>query len=260
MMKSFTIAVLAWTIGLVSVSSAQGSRPLRIAAASDLQAALPEVVTRFEQETGVDVTVSFGSSGNFFAQIQNGAPYDVFFSADIDYPKRLVASGHADGSSLYQYATGRLVLWTRKDSGIDVGTGLRGLTDSRVKRIAIANPKYAPYGRAAEAALRHEKIYDAVRGKLVLGENISQTAQLVDSGNASVGLLALSLAVAPALRGRGTYFEIPAAAHPPLDQAVVIVSASTHKPLARQFLAYVKRADVGRRLHQFGFVVSQPGP
>jgi molybdate transport system substrate-binding protein len=134
---------------------------------------------------------------------------------------------------------------------------LRGLTDPRIRRIAIANPKHAPYGRAAEAALRHEKVYDAVRARLVLGENISQTAQLVDSGNASVGIIALSLAVGPALRARGTYVEIPATAYPPIDQAAVIVSASPHKPLAHEFLAYLKRPDVDQHLHQFGFSVAR---
>jgi molybdate transport system substrate-binding protein len=251
-----TLAMLAAVCGSAAVT-AQSRRALTVAAASDLQAALPEVIKRFEREANATVAVSFGSSGNFFAQIQNGAPYDVYLSADIEYPKRLVASGHADASSLYQYATGRLVLWTRKDSGLDVSMGLRGLSDPRVKRIAIANPKYAPYGRAAEAALRYENIYNAVRDKLVLGENISQTAQLVDSGNASVGLIALSLAVGPALRARGTYSEIPAAVHPPIDQAAVIVSASTRKPLAREFLAYLKRPDISQHLHRFGFAAGR---
>jgi molybdate transport system substrate-binding protein len=252
-MKTFAIVAVVAAMAVIDGRAAQSTRTLTIAAASDLQAALPELVERFERDAAASVTVSFGSSGNFFAQIQHGAPYDVYFSADIDYPTRLVASGHAEASSLYQYATGRIVLWTRKDSGIDVSGGLRSLTDARVTRIAIANPKYAPYGRAAEAALRREKVYDAVRGKLVLGENISQTAQLVDSGNASAGIIALSLAVGPALRARGVYREIPATAHPPIDQAVVIVSASTHKPLAREFLAYLRRADISQHLHRFGF-------
>jgi len=256
MAAAMTLAMLAAVSGSAGVR-AQARRALTVAAASDLQAALPEVIKRFERDANATVTVSFGSSGNFFAQIQNGAPYDVYVSADIDYPKRLIASGRADASSLYQYATGRLVLWTRKDSGIDVSVGLRGLSDPRVKRIAIANPKFAPYGRAAEAALRYEKIYDAVRDKLVLGDNISQTAQLVDSGNASVGLIALSLAVGPALRARGTYSEIPAAAHPPIDQAAVIVSASMRQPLAREFLAYLKRPDISQHLHRFGFAAGR---
>jgi molybdate transport system substrate-binding protein len=258
-MNSFTVAVLVWSLALSQGISAPSAGPLRIAAASDLQTALPGVVERFERDARADVTVSFGSSGNLFAQIQNGAPYDVYLSADIDYPKQLVASGHADASSLYQYATGRLVLWTRKDSGIDIRSGLRGLTDSRVAHIAIANPKYAPYGRAAEAALRQAKVYDAVRGKLVFAENISQTAQLVDSGNASVGIIALSLAIAPALSSRGTYIEIPASAHPPIDQAAVVINASKHQALAREFLTYLKRTDITQHLHRFGFSAAPPG-
>ena len=254
-LNSLRVAVLA--CALPALLLGQTPKPLTIAAASDLQTVLPEIAREFERTAAARVTVSYGSSGTFFAQIQNGAPYDIYFSADIDYPRRLVASGHADASSLYQYATGRLVLWTRKDSGIDIRGGLRSLSGARVTRIAIANPKYAPYGRAAEAALRYEKIYDAVQGKLVLGENISQTAQLVDSGNASVGIIALSLAVGPALRARGTYTEIPAAAHPPIDQAVVIISASTRKPLAREFLAYLKRPDISGYLHTFGFAAGR---
>jgi molybdate transport system substrate-binding protein len=257
-MKSFTIAVVVSSLALIEGSSAHNAGTLRIAAASDLQAALPELVGRFEREARAAVTVSFGSSGNFFAQIQNGAPYDVLLSADIDYPKQLVASGYADASSLYHYATGRLVLWTRRDSGVDVRSGLRGLTDARVRRIAIANPKYAPYGRAAEAALRHEKVYEEVRGKLVLGENISQTAQLVDSGNASVGIIALSLAVGPALSARGAFTDIPADTHPPIDQAAVVISASQNKALATEFLTYIKRADIKEHLHRFGFTAEPP--
>jgi molybdate transport system substrate-binding protein len=219
-----------------------------------LQAALPEILKGFERESRARVMVSFGSSGNFFAQIQNGAPYDVYLSADIDYPRQLVASKHAEASSLYRYATGRIVLWTRQDSGIDVRRGLPVLKDPVVKRIAIANARLAPYGRAAEAALRRAQLYDAIRGKLVIGDNISQAAQLVDSGNADVGIIALSLALGPALRASGRYFDIPESAHPPIEQAAVIVTASKHKELAGQLLAYLKRPEVAGRLNEFGFM------
>jgi molybdate transport system substrate-binding protein len=258
MVRVALLSAVLLAAGVSPAAQSAASRTIIVAAASDLQAAMPELVNGFERDARATVTVSFGSSGNFFAQIQNGAPFDVYFSADIDYPKQLVASGHADGSSLYQYATGRIVLWTRKDSGIDVSKGLAGLRDPRVTRIAIANPKYAPYGRAAEAALRHEKVYDAVRGKLVLGENISQTAQLVDSGNAQVGILAHSLALGAVLRASGTYVEIPATAHPPIDQAAVVISTSKHKALAGEFLAYLRRPEAGRILQRFGF--TQPPP
>ena len=234
-------------------AQAPAARAITVAAASDLQAAFPELASRFEREAGTKVTVSFGSSGNFLAQIQNGAPFDLYFSADIDYPRQLVKSGHAEANSLHEYAVGRIVLWTRKDRGIDVTRGLPALRDARIRRIAIANPQHAPYGRAAVAALRHENLYDAVQGKLVLGENISQTAQLVDSGNADVGVIALALALGPALRATGIYTEIPATFHPPLVQAAVVISASRNKVAGREFLTFVKQPGARALLQRFGF-------
>jgi molybdate transport system substrate-binding protein len=225
---------------------------LRIAAASDLQAVFPRLAERFEAETGRHLAVTFGSSGNFFSQIQNGAPFDLFLSADADYPRRLVAAALAYPDS-YGYATGRLVVWARKDTGIDVRAGLRAIVDPRVRRIAIANPDHAPYGRAAVAALRHEGLYEKVKGRLVLGENISQAAQFVESGNAEVGIIALSLALAPALRTGGTYSEVPAAFHPPIDQVVVVLTHSRDAQGARRFLAFLARPDTVRLMQEFGF-------
>ena len=246
------------TIGLLLLASgvarAQG---LAVAAASDLQSALPAIVSQFQKDTGQQVRVTFGSSGNFFAQIENGAPFDVFLSADIDYPRRLEQAGQAERASLYEYATGRLVLWTRKDSGIDVRRGLTILTDARVRRIAIANPEHAPYGRAAVAALRHEGLYAQVQGKFVLGENISQAAQFAQSGSADVGLLALSLALSPTLKSSGAYIDIPQSWHPAIEQAAVILSSSRQKTLARQFIEYLKTADSLKILQSYGFVVPQ---
>jgi len=239
-----------------SIAQTAPSRAITVAAASNLQAALPEIVARFERE-GVSVKLSFGSSGSFFAQIQNGAPFDVFVSADVEYPSQLVASGHADANSLYQYATGRIVLWTRKDSGIDVRRGLPVLQDDRVKRIAIANPQLAPYGRAAVAALQSVKLHDAVRAKLVLGESVSQVAQLADTGNAQVGMLPLSLALGPPLKDSGTYAEIPATTHPPIEQAMVIIRASRNKEAPRQFLEFFKRPETIQLLERFGFAAPQ---
>jgi len=230
---------------------------LTIAAASDLQSALPPIATQFERNTGQPVRLTFGSSGNFFTQIENGAPFDVLLSADIDYPRRLEASGRAERGSLHQYAVGRIVLWTRTDSGIDVKRGLSALADTRVRRVAIANPEHAPYGRAAVAALRHEGLYDRVRGKFVLGENISQAAQFADSGGADVGVLALALALSPALKTSGTYFEIPEAWHPPIEQAAVVLTASRQKSLARQFVEYLQTPEIVRILKSYGFGVPQ---
>jgi molybdate transport system substrate-binding protein len=231
------------------------AQDLAVAAASDLQAAFPAVAAQFEKDTGHHVAVTFGSSGNFVAQIQNGAPFDLFFSADIDYAKRLESASLAEPASLYKYAVGRIVLWTRKDSGIDVTRGLQSLRNSDVRKIAVANPEHAPYGRAAIAALEHEGLYDAVQSKIVLGENISQTAQFVQSGNADVGIIALSLALAPKTKEMGAYAEIPAGSYPPIEQAAVIVNASKNKALARDFLAFMKRPETIRLLQSFGFDV-----
>ena len=217
-----------------------GAQTLTVAAASDLQSALPAIASQFEKDSGQKVTLTFGSSGNFFTQIQNGAPFDVLLSADIDYPRRLEASGEAERGSLYKYATGRLVLWTRNDSRIDVRRGLIVLRDDSVRRIAIANPEHAPYGRAAVAALRHEGLYERVRGKFVLGENISQAAQFAQSGAAQVGLLALALALSPTLKSSGTYIDIPESWYPPIEQAAVVLASSRQKPLARRFVDYLK--------------------
>jgi molybdate transport system substrate-binding protein len=228
---------------------------LTVAAASDLQSVLPTIASRFEKDIGQKVALIFGSSGNFFTQIQNGAPFDVFLSADIEYPRQLERVGQAERGSLYEYATGRLVLWTRSDSGIDLKSGLAALTDARVRHIAIANPEHAPYGRAAIAALRRQGLYERVRSKFVLGENISQAAQFAQSGGAEVGVLALSLALSPALTSSGTFIEIPESWHPPIEQAAVVVTSSRHKTLARQFLDYLKKPESVRILQSYGFAV-----
>jgi molybdate transport system substrate-binding protein len=233
------------------------AQSLTVASASDLQSALPAIAAQFEKDTGHQVRLTFGSSGNFFTQIQNGAPFDVLLSADIDYPRRLERSGHAERGSLYQYATGRLVLWTRNDSGIDVRRGLTVLADGRVRRVAIANPEHAPYGRAAVAALRHEQLYGRVREKLVLGENISQAAQFAQSGSADVGVLALSLALSPTLKSSGTYLEISESWYPPIEQAAVVLTSSRQKAVARQFIDYLKRPASVRILQSYGFAVPQ---
>jgi molybdate transport system substrate-binding protein len=244
---------VAATFALSGLALAQD---LTVAAASDLQSALPAVTAQFEKDTGHHVSLTFGSSGNFLTQIENGAPFDVFLSADIDYPRQLERSGKGERGTLYAYATGRLVLWTRNDSGIDLHRGLVVLTEGRVKRVAIANPEHAPYGRAAMAALRHEEVYNRVIEKLVIGENIAQTAQFVQFGTADVGIIALSLALSPALQKDGTYVEIPETAHPPIEQAAIAIAASHQLALARQFIDYLKRPETGRLLQSLGFAAA----
>jgi molybdate transport system substrate-binding protein len=260
--RSFLIRnkILAALICTVLAGSAPAAaQGLTIAAASDLQPVLPAIAARFERQSGAPVGITFGSSGSFFAQIRNGAPFDLFLSADVDYPAQLVAAGAAIGDTLYEYAVGRIVLWSRRDRQLDLRGGLQMLTQFAVRRIAIANPQHAPYGRAAVAALRHQGVYEAVRTKLVLGENVSQTAQFVQSGNADAGLIPLSLALAPGLKEAGTYVEVSTDAYPAIRQAAVVVSRSRQRPLARKFLDFVKTAEVGELLSGAGFGPPAPG-
>jgi molybdate transport system substrate-binding protein len=244
---------VAIALVLVAHATASTAQPLTIAAASDLQGALPQVLARFEQDAGVTVRVTFGSSGNFFGQIQNGAPFDLFLSADIDYPRQLERTGLGVPGTLYQYATGQIVLWTTKANQALIADGLRGLTSATVRRIAIANPEHAPYGRAAVAALTNAGVYQQVRAKLVLGENISQAAQFVQSGNAQVGIVARSVALIPAVAASGVSVALPAGSYPPIAQAGIVIRASKNQALARRFLDYLKAPAIVAIMRQFGF-------
>jgi molybdate transport system substrate-binding protein len=235
------------------------AQEITVAAASDLQFVFQDVAGRFQKETGHLVRLTFGSSGNFFAQIQNGAPFDLYFSADIEYPKKLEAAGFAEPGTLYEYATGKIVIWVLGDSKLDLTRGLQVLLDPSISKIAVANPEHAPYGRAAVAAMKQEGIYDKVLNKLVLGENISQTTSLVVSGGADVGIIALSLALAPGLRAKGRYFEVPADEYPAIQQAAVIVKFSQNKPIARQFMDYLRRPEIQRVMRDYGFAIPASG-
>jgi molybdate transport system substrate-binding protein len=241
-------------------AGAQEAKPaseLVVAAAADLSAALKEISDNYEKKTGVKLKLSFGASGALTQQIQNDAPFDLFFSADMDYPRQLITAGAADGATLYQYAVGGLVLWVPADSPLDVEhRGMKTLLDPSVKKIAIANPQHAPYGRAAVAALKHAGIYDQISDRLVLGENISQAAQFAESGNAQAGFVALAHAAAPAMQGKGKYWEVPADFYPPLAQGVVVLSHSQHKKEATQFVEYIKSKEVAELLRKYGFKVS----
>lgn len=250
----FRIRLLVASVSVCACISAM-AQTVNVAAAADLQFAFQDVATRFEKASGKQVKLSFGSSGNFFAQIQNGAPFDLFFSADLGYAKKLEAAGLTEPGSLYEYATGSIVLWTLRNSPLDLNRGLKLLLDPSVKKIAIANPEHAPYGRAAVAALRHEGLYDKLAGKLVLGENISQAATFVESGNADAGVIALSLALAPAMKDKGKYAEIPAEDYPPIEQGAVILKSSQQKEAARAFLQFVKSPEIMDLLKKYGFSV-----
>ena len=235
------------------------AQEITVAAASDLQFAFQEVAARFQHNSGISVKLIFGSSGNFFTQIQNGAPFDLFFSADSEYPQKLEAAGLAEPGTIYEYAVGKIVLWTPKESKLDLSRGLAVLLDAGVKKIAIANPEHAPYGRAAVSALQHEKIYEKVRDKFVLGENISQTASFVASGSAEIGIVALSLAMTPSMQERGKYVEIPSEDYPPIREAAVLLTSSKQKAAAQQFLDYVKSPAIIELLKTYGFSLPQSG-
>jgi molybdate transport system substrate-binding protein len=226
-----------------------------VAAASDLTYAMNEIAANFGKATGCTVRLSMGSSGNFLTQIENGAPFDVFFSADIAYPKKLEAEGLAAPGTTYLYAIGKIVLWTRKDSRVDVSKGFSALRDPAVQKIAIANPEHAPYGRAAEEALRQSGVYEAVKDRLVLGENISQTAEFVESGNADAGIVALSLVLSPAMKDKGRAWNIPENLYTPIQQGAVVARAAANPQGALQFLNYIKMPATAALLERYGFVL-----
>src|SRR5271155_1283401 len=249
------IAVLLVSI----ISQVCVAQEITVAAAADLQFAMQDVAARFQKETGKTVKLTYGSSGNFFQQIQNGAPFDMFFSANLDYAKKLDTAGLTEPGSYYEYAKGKIVIWVRNDSKLGLSSGMQVLLDPSVKKIAVANPEHAPYGQAAVAAMQNDKIYERLKDKFVLGENISQTASFVVAGAADVGIVALSLALSPNMKDKGRYVEIPAVEYPPIEQACVILLSSKNKETARQFLSFVKTAAIGDVLRSYGFDVQVGG-
>jgi molybdate transport system substrate-binding protein len=240
---------------LLLASAYARAQSVKVAAAADLKFAMEELASQFEKVTRVKLDITYGSSGNFLAQIQNGAPFDLFFSADSEYPKKLEAAGLAEPGTLREYAIGHIVIWAPTDSEISVAKdGWRSLLDRRVRKIAIANPQHAPYGRAAVAAMKKEGLYEQLKEKLVYGENISQAAEFVQSGNAQVGIVALSLALSPALKD-GNRWEVPPRLYPPIFQSVVLLKASENKDLAHRFLQFVKSKAGQEILERFGFTI-----
>lgn len=255
--RFLVVAALMAVLGGL-VEGYAGAGEVSVAAASDLNFVFKEIVADFEKKTGHTVKSSLGSSGNFFAQLSNGAPFDLFFSADVGYPKKLEEAGLAEPGTLYLYAVGRIVVWVPKGSPIDVGAlGIKALLHPSVKKIAIANSKHAPYGRAAVAAMEHYKVYELVKDKLVLGENISQTAQFIQTGGADIGVIALSLAVAPAMKETGTYWEVPLDAYPRLEQGAVIMRTAKDMKSARSFLDYIRGPDGTAVFRRYGFILPE---
>ena len=231
------------------------ARQLRVAAAADLSFAMPELVREFQAlHSDIVVTLTFGSSGNFYSQLANQAPFDLFFSADTAYPGKLVEEGVTLDAATFTYAVGRLVLWVPRSSTLDLnGLGMEALKQEAIRHVAIANPKHAPYGRIAEAALRNYGIYDEVQPKLVYGENVAQTLQFVESGAAEAGFIAYSLAQAPGVRDSGRLWEVPADKYPRMEQAGVILKWTQEPAAARKLRSFVLGPDGRRVLSRFGF-------
>lgn len=241
-------------LAMALLPAAAPAEQLVVAAAADLSFALPLINQQFvAAHPGTEIKISLGSSGNFSAQIQNGAPFQVFMSADEKYPRDLIAKGFAVADSYTVYGTGRLALWSLQP-GVNLNQGLGALSDPGVKHVAIANPAHAPYGRAAKAALNKYGILNQVRSKLVMGENIAQTAQFVQTGNADAGIVAVSLLMSPKLANVGRWVEVPARLYAPLVQAAVVTRAGATSALARQYVAYLSSPSARAILQRFGFV------
>lgn len=242
--------ILLW---LAAGSQAPGVALVRVAAAADLKFALDEVIAKFRQtHPGVRVEPTYGSSGTIHAQLRQRAPYDIYLSADIAYPQDLVSKGIGAQRDLFGYARGRLVLWVPKQSRLPVERdGLRALIGAT--RIAIANPRHAPYGRAAEAAMRHAGVWAAAERRLVLAENVAQAAQFVESGAADAGIIAKSLVVATPMRASGRYWDIPEAMHPPIEQGGVILPWASSRDAAVRFQQFLTGAEGQEILGRFGF-------
>jgi molybdate transport system substrate-binding protein len=265
MWRRSILLVLLWA----NVAGAAACRPaveraasrghVRVAAAADLNVALGEIITRFGASHAVDVGVSYGSSGTFHAQLLNHAPFDMFLSADVAYPRQLAARGLTLETSEFTYAIGRLVLWTPASSALDVEhQGLQTLTSASVTHIAIANAEHAPYGRAAIGAMQSAGVYDRVRPKLVYGENVAQALQFVDSGAADVGFVPLALALTPSLKGKGRWFEVPATTYPRLEQGGVILQWAEDVQAARALRAFLLSAEGRAILVKDGFFLPEP--
>ena len=232
---------------------AHSAEKITIAAAADLKFAMDEIIAGFKKDNpGSDIQVTYGSSGKFHTQIQQGAPFDLFFSADISFPRELAKTGIA-ASEVKPYAVGRIVLWSNAMDATKMT--LANLTDPKITKIAIANPKHAPYGKRAEEALKASGLWDKLQPKFVFGENIAQTAQYVQSGNAQFGIIALSLAVNQELAAKGGYYLIPANLHNPLEQGYVITKVGANKPLAKKFADYMGSKKSRAIMTRYGFVL-----
>jgi molybdate transport system substrate-binding protein len=260
-MKKIFVLLLACMLSLPALPAPLLAAPLLIAAAADLSYCIDDIAAAFRKEVpDAEIKISTGASGNFFAQIRNGAPFDAFLSADVDYPRQLARLGAADGNTLTRYAIGHIVLWS-PDPRFDVDKGLALLRDPRITRVAIANPATAPYGRAAKSALERDGLWEAVQSKLVIGENIAQASQFVQTGNAQVGLVSLASLRSPKLAGVGRYMLVPDTALAPIEQAAVVTKHGADNPLAARFVLFLGSPAARAILERNGFSIPpRPAP
>jgi molybdate transport system substrate-binding protein len=248
------ILLLVAALAVPGVAFPAAPRSVAVAVAANMKPAFEEIAARFQAKNpSVEVKATFGASGNFFSQIANGAPFDLFLSADADFPAKVVEKGLADGNA-FTYAYGKLVVWVPKASKLDLeGKGLAALTDPSVQKIAIASPEVAPYGRAAKAALEKAGLYDQLKGKIVTGQSVSQAAQFVQSGNAQAGFLPLSLAKTPPLSDEGRAWPVPPSSYKRIEQAGVVVKGAKEAALAHELEAFITGDGAKDVLLRYGY-------
>lgn len=244
------VIALFWLITL-QIAFGQRDKTLRIAAAADLEPVLPAIMTEFRSQTGLNIEASYASSATLAAQIINGGPFDLFLSADMSFPQRVVDAGLADTASPTPYAQGTLVLWARNDSPIQ-NLSLETLREPSLGKVAMADAGHAPYGRAAKAAIEKLGLLEALKDKLVVAENIAQAAQFVESGNAEVGLISLTSALTPRLKAAGRYVEMPPGSYPPILQGAVVIKNSSDRDDAHRFLDFLDSTPVRHQLSERG--------
>ncbi len=250
-MKRLTSTFLAFALLFSLRPALAGS--LTIAAASDLKYAMAEVVKNFRAQRPDDkIEVIYGSSGKFFTQLSNDAPFDMYFSADIEYPRQLEKKGLTSGATK-PYAVGRIVLWSLKPELAK--SALKDLPSAAIRKFAIANPQHAPYGLRAKEAMEHQGVWEAMQPKLVMGENIAHTAQFIDSGAADAGIIALALVLSPNMQGKGAWTLIPDAWHEPLEQGYAITKRAAANPLAKDFASYMDSEPAREVMRRYGFVL-----
>lgn len=253
------LRIIALILILSATQIAYAEQILKVAAAADLKFVLDSLVQKYQDKNpGESIEVTYGSSGVLTTQLVHQAPFDIFLSADSSFAKTLVDAGQVDPEDVFQYAIGRIVLWVPNDSEINLEKrGMQALVHPEVDKIAIANPKHAPYGKIAEAAIHHAGLYEKVKGKLVLGENVMQAAQFVETEAAEIGILALGLVQSPEMRKKGRYWKIPEALYPKLLQAGMILKKAKNRELALKWKAFLLSSE-GQSLFKF-YGISLPG-